>query len=153
MLTNGKRRGRAGRAIAVLALAATLAVGCSGSDKGGSGVGGGQKVDIADSEFTDGTGEAEVDVAVADNTFEPPNLRIDAGSTVVWTNVGRNQHNVQPSTTDAFQGVATTDFAPGQSHSVTFEQAGDYQYYCSIHGTKKGAGQSGVIRVVSPEAS
>jgi plastocyanin len=72
---------------------------------------------------------------------------------VLWTNVGRNQHYVQPSEPDAFEGVATDDFAPGQSYSVTFDDPGDYPYYCSIHGTKKGSGQTGVIRVVAPEGS
>jgi plastocyanin len=138
-------------AIAVLLLAA-FAVGCA-DDKADSSSGSGDKVDIPTSKFEDDTGKKEAAVSVVDNSFESAYVLVTAGTKVVWTNDGRNQHNVQPVTPDAFAGVATTDFAPGQSHAATFDKPGDYPYYCSIHGTKNLSGQSGVIRVVAADAS
>ena len=32
-------------------------------------------------------------------------------------------------------GVEVDDFQPGASYSHTFDEAGVYRYYCSIHGT------------------
>ena len=142
------------RAAIALALLAVLAVGCGDDSGGGSGsTGSGEKSDVPASKFEDDTDQAEAEVSVVDNEFEAPYVKITAGTKVVWTNSGRNQHNVQPSTPDAFEGVATNDFAPGQSYSVTFDDAGDYPYFCSIHGTKNGSGQSGVIRVVAADGS
>jgi plastocyanin len=139
-----------GRAAIALAFVAVFAVGCAGDDSGTSTAGAGA-VDVPTSKFEDDTGKAEAEVAVVDNSFEAPYVLVTEGTKVVWTNAGRNQHNVQPVEEDAFEGVATTDFAPGQVHSATFDQAGDYPYFCSIHGTKKLSGQSGVIRVVAAE--
>jgi plastocyanin len=78
---------------------------------------------------------------------------VTKGTKITWSNDGRNQHNVQPAEPGAFEGVATTDFAPGQVYSTTFDAVGDYPYYCSIHGTKNLSGQSGVIRVVAAGSS
>ena len=130
----------------VLIAAGLVALGCA--DSGDDAATTGDKVDGADSKFVDETGSDTVAVAVPDNSFEPPYLEVSPGTKVRWTNDGRNPHNVQPAEPGAFEGVATDDFAPGQSYSVTFDDAGDYPYYCSIHGTKKLSGQSGVIRVV-----
>ncbi|HKY13807.1 MAG TPA: plastocyanin/azurin family copper-binding protein, partial [Microthrixaceae bacterium] len=66
-------------------------------------------------------------------------------------NDGRNDHNVIPVEDDAFEGVDRADFGPGQVHTATFDDAGDYAYYCSIHGTKNLNGQAGVIRVVTAD--
>jgi plastocyanin len=122
-----------------------LATGCA--DDSSSGGGGGDKVDVADSEFTDETGTAEVDVAVPDNTFDPAYLMISPGTKVTWTNTGRNDHNVVAVEKGSFEGVDRDQFGPGKVHTATFDEAGDYPYYCSIHGTKNLNGQSGVIRV------
>ena len=134
-----------------LALVASFGVACA--DDSGPGTTAGGKVDIPASMFEDDSGTREAEVSVVDNSFEAPYVIVTEGTKVRWTNDGRNQHNVQPSTPDAFEGVATDDFAPGQSYSVTFDDAGDYPYYCSIHGTKKLSGQSGVIRVVAAGAT
>lgn len=124
----------------------TLAAGCASGDDGGGG--GGAAVDIPADKFVSATGESQVKVSVTDNEFVDPFIVIDAGTKVLWTNDGRNEHNVVPVDKGAFPGIATKDFTPGQSYSFTFDSPGDYPYYCSIHGTKKLKGQAGVIRVV-----
>jgi len=43
---------------------------------------------------TGGTPTAQVDVRIEDNRFVPPDITITAGTKVVWTNFGANQHIV-----------------------------------------------------------
>jgi plastocyanin len=155
MVAPVRERPRTRRAAATLvALLSLLAVaGCGGDDGGSGATASKQKVDIPDSKFDDQTGKATVDVDVVDNAFEAPYVKVSGGTKVRWTNNGRNQHNVQPAEDGSFQGVDTAAFAPGQSYSAIFDSAGDYPYYCSIHGTKNLNGQSGVVRVVAGGSS
>jgi plastocyanin len=85
------------------------------------------------------------DVVVLDNSFRPENIEVPAGTEVVWTNKGRNEHNVLHVDGDDW-GVEVEDFQPGASYSHTFDEAGVYRYYCSIHGTTD-AGMIGTIVV------
>ncbi len=106
--------------------------------------------DIPDQEFVDLTGRATADVNVVDNTFEPSFLKVSPGTRLILTNNGRNEHNVTPLSPGSFDKVPTDDFAPGKKASITApSSAGDFAFYCSIHGTKKLNGQSGIIRVVA----
>ncbi len=93
-------------------------------------------------------GDAVVTVHIRDNVFEPASLRITPGTTVRWVNEGRNRHDVTPnrgsnSKGDAF-GSAT--LRPGQSYAHTFEDAGAFAYYCTIHGAP-GEGQHADLSV------
>ena len=61
-------------------------------------------------------------------------VTVDAGSEVVWSNSDSVAHTVnagsQASPLTAFtSGV----FAPGESYSVTFDEPGEYRYFCSLH--------------------
>jgi plastocyanin len=85
------------------------------------------------------------EVTVLDNSFRPENIEVPAGTEVVWTNKGRNEHNVLHVDGDDW-GVEVDDFQPGASYSHTFDEAGVYRYYCSIHGTTD-AGMIGTIVV------
>jgi plastocyanin len=80
------------------------------------------------------------------DTFVSSDVTVNVGEMVTWTNTG-GTHNVkfndgsfeQPSPAN---GTAWTV-------SRTFATAGDYRYYCSIHGTATG-GMSGFVHVVAP---
>jgi len=132
-------------------------MGCGGSSKdassstAASGAGPATTLfDIPDNKFVDLTGEATVEVSVIDNTFEPSFLQVSPGTRLILTNNGRNKHNVMPVVADSFEKVPTDDFAPGKKASILAPSSpGDFAFYCSIHGTKKLNGQSGVIRVVA----
>jgi plastocyanin len=104
----------------------------------------------APADVEDLTGEATITVEVPDNSFSPPDVAIDAGTEVTWSNIGRNEHNVTPNEEGAFEGVSTEDFQPGTDYSTTFDEPGIYGYYCTIHGAP-GAGQVGSITVVDPD--
>jgi len=78
-------------------------------------------------------------VTVGDNFFSPSQLTIEVGDTVRWQNAaGGNQHNVI-SSNGAF---ASSPTASSFTFDVTFNQAGTFNYDCSIH-----AGMAGTITV------
>ena len=84
-----------------------------------------------------------VTVHVRDNTFSPPRLAVKPGTVVRWVNEGRNRHNVTPNSGKAF---GSGDLAPGQSYTFRFGDAGDFAYYCSLHGAP-GRGQHAALAV------
>jgi plastocyanin len=75
-----------------------------------------------------------VDVQAIDNTFRPAEVEVAAGTEVVWTNDGRNEHNVLPVEGEDW-GVEADAFAPGDDYSHRFTEPGTFDYYCSLHGT------------------
>jgi plastocyanin len=148
-------------AVTVLALLLTAAgvAGCGGgaggSDGGSEGGlsssgtgddGAGDSADDAelpdDLVVMDGT---DVRVSSLDNTFRVENIQVAPGTSVTWTNDGRNEHDVLPVEGDAW-GVEVEGFQPGASYEHTFTEPGVYHYYCSIHGTTT-AGMVGTVVV------
>ena len=133
--------------VATAAIALLVIVsGCGG----GTGSGGAPKnltpIDAAAGDFVDKTGFDTVDISIKDNEYTPQYVTITAGTTVIWTVVGANVHNVSPDDNGAF--TANREMARGAMHTVIFKNVGDYAYFCSFHGTKK-SGQRGGIRVVA----
>jgi len=109
---------RARGAAVALALATLALVGCG--DDGEAAV-----------ELVEGV---EVEVSSIDNTFRPETIEVEAGTEIVWTNDGRNDHNVLPVEGDEW-GVEAEDFAPDDEYRHRFTEPGTYPYYCSLHGT------------------
>jgi plastocyanin len=93
------------------------------------------------------TGE-EVEVLALDNNFRPEEIEIDAGTTVVWENGGRNDHNIVPVDDADAWGVDIEEFHPGDVYSFTFATPGEYPYYCTLHGTAD-FGMIGTVVVTS----
>jgi plastocyanin len=89
-----------------------------------------------------------VKVAAVDNNFKAGEITVEVGSKVVWTNAGRNDHNVTPVDGGGF-GVEAKDFKPGAGYAATFTEPGTYHYYCTIHGTSD-RGMVGTVQVVAP---
>lgn len=84
--------------------------------------------------LSEGAG-AEVGVQSIDNTFRPDRVEIAPGTAVVWTNLGRNAHDISPAEGDEW-GVAAADFPPGASYRHVFTEPGEVAYYCTIHGSE-----------------
>jgi halocyanin-like protein len=113
-----------------------------GGDGNGGGGGGADTTAGQDGNYSDMTGQSEVTVDVGAGSqgfkFDPADITIDAGTTVrwVWTGQG-SQHNVveadgdQPLDDPSFESelVATE----GHEFTHTFEEAGTYDYVCSVH--------------------
>lgn len=135
--------------LGLVLVAAGTAAACGGDDDSAAG--------DAGLSASDGSSDASVpeDVVVTDtnpaavtaldNSFRPENIEVAAGTEVVWTNKGRNEHNILHVEGDDW-GVDVDDFQPGAAYSHTFDEAGVYRYYCSIHGTTN-AGMIGTIVV------
>lgn len=90
-----------------------------------------------------------VEVQALDNTFRADELTIAVGAEVVFTNVGRNEHNVipEPGSIQGW-GVGEDRFAPGDSYAHVFTEPGVYEYVCTIHGVKR-KGMVGTITVTA----
>lgn len=73
-------------------------------------------------------GGSSTDVSVVDLDYDPREVTITAGSTVVWTNRGDLPHTV---TAEAIfdSGIMGT----GDSFSWTFPEPGRYDYLCTLH--------------------
>ncbi|MFZ0544228.1 MAG: plastocyanin/azurin family copper-binding protein [Candidatus Promineifilaceae bacterium] len=85
----------------------------------------------------------EVSVSIVDFTYEPVELTITPGTTVIWNNVGDFDHSAT-----ADDGSWDTEvFGPGGSKSITFDTPGVYQFYCQLHGTPDGNGMVGTVIV------
>lgn len=114
--------------------------------------------DMGDMEgMEDESGEAEapetfppngevLGVRSLDNSFIDEVVEVEAGTEILWTNNGRNEHNVVPVDETEEWGVETTDFQPGDEYARVFDVPGEYPYYCSIHGTPE-VGMTGTIVV------
>lgn len=86
-------------------------------------------------------------VDAVDNSFAPEESTVQAGTEVIFTNRGRNDHNVVPADADQDWDIAVDDFKPGtEAAPIAFDEPGTYDYFCSIHGTAT-AGMTGTITV------
>lgn len=77
-------------------------------------------------------GEAGVEVTVLideSGMFNTPELRIKKGTKVTWVNNDDIAHNVYEMN-NLFQ---SENLDQGSTFSYTFDQPGEYTYYCSIH--------------------
>jgi plastocyanin len=92
-----------------------------------------------------GTGE-DFSVEIINSTFQPDELHVPVGATVVWI-----QHDDIVHTVTADDGSFNSGMLGlGDVFTHTFDQAGEYVYHCEIHGEPGGVGMSGVI-IVSDE--
>mgnify|MGYP001479014874 CR=1 FL=1 len=87
-----------------------------------------------------------VDITMGSNgnlIFEPNDVTINAGDTVHFVNGMLPPHNI------IVEGRADLSrealmFSPGESQDITFNEAGDYEFFCAPH---QGAGMTGTIHV------
>lgn len=94
-----------------------------------------------------GRSEAAVrQVAIRDNVYDPKELHVDPGDTVVWTNHGSRTHTVTSDDKEFNSGRMTR----GDSFSHTFNEEGYFFYHCNFHGSKGQVGQWGVVVVGNP---
>jgi plastocyanin len=69
-------------------------------------------------------------VTIKDSTFSPGDIAVAAGSTVTWTSNDSVPHTV---TFDDDAATDSDELNEGDTHSVTFDKAGEYSYVCAIH--------------------
>jgi len=106
---------------------------------------------LYDGTILDYTGEDEVTVRVGAGdvgfAFDPPAIRVDAGTTVVWEWTGQGgAHNVESAEDSAAEfNSGGSVSAEGTTFEQTFESAGVQLYYCLPH---QASGMLGGIDVV-----
>lgn len=106
--------------------------GCTGD---GGGDGGSQPADSSGPSGEEGE-QVDETVAMQNRAYRPQTLDVEAGATVGWTNDDGVGHTV---TSAQFHDTAASwdldaQASPGDSVTHTFEEAGVYEYYCTIHG-------------------
>jgi plastocyanin len=89
------------------------------------------------------TGAATVTVAMDNFAFDPKTLQVKKGTTVVFVNHDSAKHTV---TSDSGK-FDSGDIDPGGSYQFTFNETGQFPYYCRFHGDKGGVDMAGVITV------
>ena len=71
--------------------------------------------------------QAVVPVSAYDGYFDPADITVPSGTTVVWTNQGEKPHTVTAHDGSFASGM----LYPGESYWVTFYEPGTYTYQCS----------------------
>ncbi|HLB23516.1 MAG TPA: cupredoxin family copper-binding protein [Dehalococcoidia bacterium] len=72
-------------------------------------------------------------VDIRDYAFSPGNLQVPVGAAVTWVNYDGAPHNAAERGGD----WKTKNLDEGESDTVTFDVAGEYAYYCTIHPSMK----------------
>jgi plastocyanin len=101
----------------------------------------------------DGDGEPvsgqDVVVQMFDNRYEFTEISVPVGGTVTFVGAGRNPHNAVAadgswSTEDVFGSLEQRE---GEEAVLTFDQAGEYVFFCTFHGNADGDGMAGTLTV------
>ena len=99
------------------------------------------------------------EIDILDDEFEPPEIIVRRGDTVVWIHRGVRPHGVR-ATDGSFDSSPGCSFQNGEScmrngerYSRTFDTAGTFNYYCQVHGSANGVGMAGQITVASEGGS
>jgi|SRR5918999_158620 amicyanin len=119
--------------LACLALGLVVA-GCGGDDDDDGGGGNG----AATTEEPAGGGEDQggggggggTEVSMEGIAFEPAEVTVAVGDTVTWTNNDSVPHDV---TADSFSSGEAGGMAGGDTFEHTFEEAGSFDYVCTVH--------------------
>lgn len=103
-----------------------------------------------DASGSDGVIEGEdVTVEMYDNRFQYTDIHLPVGGTINWLGAGRNPHNAMAadgswSTEDVFGSLEQHE---GDSAVLTYDQPGEYVFFCTFHGNAQGDGMAGVLIV------
>jgi plastocyanin len=94
----------------------------------GQGGGGGTQVSVTSGSSTK-----------SDDAYDPNPVEAKVGDTVTWTNDDTQPHTVTSGSNGKPDGKFDSSpnmnpmLAPGQTFEHTFEEAGEYPYYCAVH--------------------
>lgn len=93
------------------------------------------------------SGAAPQSVSITDNRFNPQEVHVDPGDTVIWSNNGSRVHDVT-----ADNGSFKSDpLQQGETFRHTFPEEGFYYYFCSFHGARRKVGMWGLVVVGNPD--
>jgi plastocyanin len=75
-------------------------------------------------------------IPTANQFYVPPEITVSAGTTVTWTNHDSTIHTVTegtPGGADAAPAFDSSYIGPGATWEYTFDNAGEFDYYCTLH--------------------
>ena len=90
----------------------------------------------ATAEVSNAPGSSVSGCEVNDECFIPSNAMVDVGGTVTWSNDDTAAHTVTSGSADGGGPDGTFDSSllmPATTFSYTFEEAGEYPYFCVVH--------------------
>ncbi|MBI3956412.1 MAG: copper resistance protein CopC [Candidatus Kerfeldbacteria bacterium] len=86
--------------------------------------------------FIDLRGKPEVAIRMSEIRFQPMDIRISPGTTILWTNDDDVTHYVNTDSHPAhtyFPSQNSRAIEKGQTYTATFTDSGIYPYHCSAH--------------------
>lgn len=91
----------------------------------------------------------DVTVEMFDNRFQYTEIRIPVGGSVTWVGAGANPHNAveaegEWSTESDF---GSLDQYEGDEAVLTYNQPGEFVFFCTYHGNAEGDGMAGKLIV------
>lgn len=75
--------------------------------------------------------EETTDVLIQDFNFDPPHIQVSVGDTVTWTQGADGEPHTATADDDTFDTGTLTD--DGETAEFTFEEAGEFTYFCEVH--------------------
>ena len=86
-------------------------------------------------------------VSMADNSYSPAIVRVPVGGSIVFMNVGRNDHNVfaVDKSWSSEKTFGNIKMSPGDMTEIVLAKEGVYPFYCSFHATPDG--KTGMVGV------
>jgi plastocyanin len=117
-------------ALLLACMALGLVVAGCGDDDDDEGGGGGATTEQPADEGGGGGGGGGAEVAMEGIQFNPAELTVAVGDTVTWTNNDSVGHDV---TGDDFKSGEAGGLGSGDTFEHTFEEAGTFDYVCTVH--------------------
>lgn len=74
-----------------------------------------------------------VHISIVGYAYSPSQVIISKGDTVIWTNQDSVRHDING------DGIESSLLSKGETFSMTFNQAGTYNYICTPHPYMKGS--------------
>ncbi len=105
------------------------------------------------SKKADAPSEETARVKIIDTDFRPVELTVGVGATVKWKQVGDQPHSVTAAdgSFDSSPECGPLDsdkcLGEGDRFTHTFDEAGEFTYYCRVHGLPDGTGMVGTVVV------
>lgn len=90
-------------------------------------------------------GKNELTVPMANFEFNPKEVVVPVGATVIWVNQDGAPHTATADDSALFKSDL---LSKGQSFKHTFDTVGEFAYYCELHGGAGGQDMAGKIKVV-----
>jgi plastocyanin len=75
--------------------------------------------------------EEATEVLIEDFSFGPPHIQVSAGDTVTWTQGADDAPHTATADDESFDSDNLSD--EGDTFEFTFDEAGEFSYFCSIH--------------------